>query len=72
MLVAWYTVGCSWIWSMSTVAAPTASAISMPSPVAPGWLVVTALARLGLNEHISSKFAPKPPVASTTALALMV
>ena len=39
-------VGCSWICSMSTVSAPTACAIRMPSPVAPEWLVVTALRRL--------------------------
>ena len=57
---------------MSTVAAPTASAILMPSPVMPGALVVTKPFSSGLSSATMSRLAPKPPVASTTLLALTV
>ena len=57
---------------MSTVCAPNFSAILIPSPWEPSWLVVTKPLSSGLSWLTMSKLAPKPPVAKTTALDLMV
>ena len=67
--VSGFTVGCVWICSRSTKAAPRCPAMAMPSPVAPAWLVVPKPARPGWYSVTISALAPKPPVASTTALA---
>ena len=66
------TVGCVWISVMSMSWAPAFSARTRPSPVAPGWFVVAKPFRRGTYLETSSLLAPKPPAASTTALAWIV
>ena len=57
---------------MSTRAAPTSSAMTMPSPVAPGEPVLTVPLSSGLYLTIMSSLLPNPPVVRITAFALIV
>ncbi|MNZ88910.1 hypothetical protein D3C78_1078120 [compost metagenome] len=51
---------------------PSFSIILIPSPVLPGWLVVTYPSKSDLTPEIMSRLAPKPPVVTTTADAVIV
>ena len=66
-------IGASWIYPMPTRFAPTASAITMPSPVMAGLLVVGMVSprysHTVLYFSRISTFAEKPPVAMTTPLS---
>ncbi len=66
------TVGWVWISSICVVAAPILVAITIPSPVAPGWFVVPNPANSLLSSVTISELAEKPPVAIITALASIV
>ena len=62
------TVGLVWIYSISTNSAPAFSAITIPLPSAPGWLVVINPFKSLRYFVYNSSLAANPPVAITTAL----